>query len=201
MSEDPRFEEVLSHWLGALGDQPPEAAARTRWFSADPVVDEEIRGRFGPLVEQALAGELDAWGRAGGRARVALVILLDQFTRNLFRGYARSFAGDAAALALTKATSVEAQAELHPVERYFLLIPWEHSEVLADQEAGVAAFRRAAEEGPPAFARFFAEAEVYAERHRAVIERFGRFPRRNAALGRETTPEEASYLAEHPEGF
>ncbi|MCR9097446.1 MAG: DUF924 domain-containing protein [bacterium] len=201
MSADPRVDAILDYWLGECGDVPPGPEARTRWFFANPEVDEEIRLKFGALVEAALAGELDAWGRAGGRERVALVILLDQFTRNLFRGDGRSYAGDPAALALTKATSAAEQAALHPLERYFLLIPWEHSEDLSDQEAGVEAFRRAAQEAPPAFTAFVSEAGDFAERHRAVIERFGRFPRRNAALGRTCTPEEEAYLAENPDGF
>ena len=201
MSSDPRVDEVLDYWLGPLGDEPPPAEARTRWFTADPAVDEEIRARFGALVEAALAGELDDWGRVGGRARIALILLLDQFTRNLFRGDGRSFAGDAKALALTKSTSIEEERALHPVERYFLLIPWEHSENLDDQVAGVAAIRRAGEECEAVWSSFFAEAEDFAERHCAAIERFGRFPKRNAALGRVSTSEEAAYLAEHPDGF
>jgi len=198
---DPRVDEILAFWLGALGDEPPGMEARSRWFTRDEALDEEVRRRFGATVEQALAGELDGWAGTGGSSRVALILLLDQFTRNLFRGLARSYAGDAKALALTKRTSAEEQAALHPVERYFLLIPWEHSEVLADQETGVAAFARAASEVPPAFTQFIAEAGAFAERHRVVIERFGRFPARNAALGRTSTAEEEAYLAEHPDGF
>jgi len=198
---DPHAGEILSFWLGELGDEPPGVEARSRWFTRDEALDEEIRRPFGASVEQALAGELDGWAEGRGSSRVALILLLDQFTRNLFRGQAKSYAGDAKALALTKRTSAEEQAAFHPVERYFLLIPWEHSEVLADQEAGVAAFERARAEVPPAFTEFFAEAEAFAERHRVVIERFGRFPARNAALGRTPTAEEEAYLTEHPDGF
>ena len=181
-----------SAYVPGVAVQP---AARTHAVRQGAVFMDET------IIEKALAGELDGWAEGRGSSRVALILLLDQFTRNLFRGQAKSYAGDAKALALTKRTSAEEQAAFHPVERYFLLIPWEHSEVLADQEAGVAAFERARAEVPPAFTEFFAEAEAFAERHRVVIERFGRFPARNAALSRTPTTEEEAYPVEHPDGL
>jgi len=193
-------EAVLDFWLGDCDEQPPDASRVTRWFAADPEVDAAIRDRFGPLVDIALAGGLADWQRAP-RERVSLIVLLDQFPRNLFRGDPRSFAGDARAIELSRQTPEAVLRGLHPIERYFAILPFMHSEALADQRAGEDAYARAAREAAGSFVGFFERGLEFATRHREVIERFGRFPHRNAVLARASTAEERAFLAEKPDGF
>jgi uncharacterized protein (DUF924 family) len=179
-------EAVLAFWLGPSGapDEPPE-----RWFKKDPALDDAIRERFAAAVDAALDGRFDDQA-TDARTALALAILLDQFPRNLFRGQARAFAGDARARALA-ARAVDAgwDKALAPGARILFYLPFEHSEALADQDRAVALFASL-----PA-APWSEKAVRYAEAHRDVIRRFGRFPHRNQALGRESTPEELAYLA------
>jgi uncharacterized protein (DUF924 family) len=130
-----------------------------------------------------------------------VIVLLDQFPRNLFRDQARAFEGDRRALGLTRSFTPLELDGLHPLEHYFVLLPWMHSESLEDQRAGEAAFARAAEGLSEAFRSLFDGGLSYATRHRVVIERFGRFPHRNAALGRSSTAEEIAFLEEVGTGF
>jgi uncharacterized protein (DUF924 family) len=192
--------EVLTFWLGVRDDEPPGESDVARWFQADPVLDASIRARFGDRVEEALGGGLEAWAEAP-RERVALVILLDQFPRNLHRGDPRSFEGDARALALVRRTTPDEFRALHPLEHYFLLVPWMHAEDLEAQRSGESGFAHARDAVPAAFRPLFETGLEFAARHRRVIERFGRFPHRNPILGRTSTPEEEAFLAEHPTGF
>jgi uncharacterized protein (DUF924 family) len=179
-------EGVLGFWFGPLGT--PDAL-QERWFKQDPAFDALIRERFGATVEAALEGRLDQEA-TDPRAALALVVLLDQFPRNLFRGTARAFAGDARALALAaRAIAAGWDQALTPIERSFLCLPFEHSEALADQHRSCALFAALPE------APWRAEVVRYAEAHRDVIRRFGRFPHRNQALGRESTEEERAHLA------
>jgi len=163
-----------------------------RWFKKDPAFDEEVRTRLLPLYEQAVAGHLDRWGESA-RGALALVILLDQVPRNLFRGDPRAYATDAKALAVTKRALQEGlDTTLRQVERMFLYLPLEHCEDLDDQELCVM-LARALDENP--------EWHDYAVRHRDVVARFGRFPHRNAILGRPDTPEEQAFLKEPGSSF
>jgi len=182
--------DVLDFWF-APGAQPDGAGGfpiRREWFLKDAAFDGSIRGRFGALIAEALAGGLGDWS-ATPRGALARVIVLDQFTRNAFRDTPQAFAGDERA----RATSGDAIARgydraLAPVERWFLYIPFEHSESLDDQERSLALFRALATEtglGDPV---------EWAERHARVIRLFGRFPHRNAILGRPSTPEEEQFL-------
>jgi uncharacterized protein (DUF924 family) len=181
---------VLDFWFGPL-----PLASRAEWFRKDPAFDETIRARFGALVEQALAGPL-GWGPTPAD-RLAELIVLDQFPRNLFRGQARAFAGDARALDLALALVDDGgHLALQPLQRWFAYLPLEHAEDLALQERCVALFRDLT-----AADAAFASALDYAERHRDVILRFGRFPHRNAALGRVSTDAEHAYLATPGSGF
>ncbi len=181
---------VLRFWFG---DEP--LAVRGEWFRKDPAFDQDIRERFGALVERALAGPL-GWD-ADPASRLAEVIVLDQFPRNLFREQARAFAGDARArtIALSLIDAGD-DARLHPLQRWFAYLPLEHAEDLALQHRSVALFEALAREDPS-----MAGALDYAERHRDVIRRFGRFPHRNRALGRESTAAELGYLAQPGSGF
>jgi len=187
--------DILAFWFGHPGDagygQP-----RGEWFRKDAGFDAEIRSRFLPAVEAALAGDLNAW--ADDREGIfALLILLDQFPRNLFRGEARAFAGDERARCLAETTLAKGwDQHLSAVEKLFVYLPFEHSESLADQERSVALFSALAA-GHPGCEGFL----DYAHRHLEIIARFGRFPHRNAALGRPSTPEETSYLAQPGSGF
>jgi uncharacterized protein (DUF924 family) len=192
--------KVRDFWFGKTPLSPEQLPRRMElWFGARPdlkqQVDDTLRSRFGALVERALAGDLDQWAD-GPRRRLSLILLLDQFPRNIFRGTPRAYAGDerALSLALTGMQSV-ADAALNPVERIFFYMPLQHAESLDVQDESVAAYRRLAEEAPETLRTVFQGCLDFAERHRAVIQRFGRFPHRNAILGRDTTPEEAAWLA------
>ena len=154
-----------------------------------------MRARFGGLVERALRGELDSWADTA-RGRLALILVLDQFPRNIFRGTARAFGGDAAALTLTlEGTKAGMDRGLSACERVFFCMPLQHAESLAMQERAVQVFRAIAREADDR-ERAFAESCVpYAVAHLDIIRRFGRFPHRNAIHGRESTPAERAYLA------
>jgi uncharacterized protein (DUF924 family) len=181
---------VLDFWFG--GEPGP---SRREWFVKDPAFDEDIRTRFGELHARAVRRELDGW-RAQPRPMLALVILLDQFSRNLFRGDARSFAGDAYALELAREAVARGDDQaLRPVERQFLYLPFEHSEDLADQDRAIELMRPL--DGFPETK----DVSEWAVKHRVIIERFGRFPHRNAALGRESTAEERDFLSRPGSGF
>ncbi len=187
--------EVLEFWFG-----PPERAdaeeTTARWFRKDPAFDREIAGRFGPLIERALAGELQDWAWQPGPA-LARILLLDQFTRNAFRDTPRAFAGDALALAGARQMVAQAQDQaLPPLRRVFVYLPFEHAEELAAQQESLRLFARLAQEAP-ALAGYL----DYARRHHEIVERFGRFPHRNAILGRVSTPEEAAFLRQPGTGF
>jgi uncharacterized protein (DUF924 family) len=185
----PRQREVLEFWFGAdLG--AGTMAPRSQWFSADPRFDETIVRRFGALLESALAGECEHWTQAP-LPTLAYILVLDQFTRNAFRGTPRGFAGDPRALAAARrAVEAEWDSRLAPLQRWFCYMPFEHSESLADQEESLRLFG-ALREDPQA-----GGAWPWAVSHHRVIERFGRFPHRNAILGRESTPEELAFLEE-----
>jgi uncharacterized protein (DUF924 family) len=193
MTED--IEAVLDFWFGELDDTGmPQPARHALWFRKNPATDARIADRFGDLVRQALAGGLAPWA---GRDRgvIALVLLLDQFPRNIFRDTARAYSGDARALALAQDCIAAGHHQRLPaIHQVFLFLPLEHSESLDAQEECVALFRELeAVTGLAALGEF----RRYAEAHRDVISRFGRFPHRNAHLGRRSTPEEMAYLARH----
>ena len=187
--------EILAFWFARPGEagygQP-----RGEWFRKDDGFDDAIRSRFLPSVEAALAGQLVHWA-ATPDGLLALLILLDQFPRNLFRGKARAFAGDEQARKLTaKALKQGWDKSLLAVEKLFIYLPLEHSESLADQEHSVRLFTALAAQHPGCDG--FLD---YAGRHHEVIARFGRFPHRNAAFGRVSTTDEAVYLAQPGSGF
>ena len=199
---DPRIAQVLAFWFGAA--EPSDASALTRsaqWFTKSDAFDTEIRQRFGALIGEARAGQLDAWA-ATPWGRVALTLLLDQFTRNAFRGTPDSFAGDAQALVLAQDGLENGHtAALPPVVQTFMLLPLKHAEDPALQARSVAAFTELMRHATPASQALLASALDYAHQHQRVIARFGRFPHRNAILGRPSTPEEQAYLAQPGAGF
>ena len=189
---------IHAFWFGATADEDDEpdivACQSALWWKKQPEVDAEIRLRFAPLVARAAVGELDDW-LARPRGRLALILLTDQFPRNIWRGQAAAFAFDVLALRWTKEVLARGlEGELRPIERVFLYLPLEHSENLADQRESVRLFDALAAAVEPALRTAFAGYLDYARRHLEIIERFGRFPHRNAALGRETSPAEAEFL-------
>lgn len=201
---DDRIEQVLSAWFGP-SDEPP-ASRQKRWFMPNPDYDAELRARFGDLVEAAARGELDAW-QATARGSLALVVLLDQLSRNIFRGTPRAFAQDARALAVTRAALAAGQhRELGLDEHMMMLMPLEHAEDRDVQRESVAAFealhaQAVAAGAPKEQIDALAAGVEFARKHAEVIERFGRYPRRNAVLERTSTAEELEYLSQPGPGF
>lgn len=189
---DSRAQDVLEFWLGPLAGR---GKSRKEWFQKDEAFDANIRSRFLLLIESAIAGELEAW-RNESLPSLALLILLDQFPRNIFRGDARAFSGDAKALDVARHVIASGfDQQWHPAERIFAYLPLEHSENLKDQEECLALMKTLA---------VFPETKdmhIWAEKHRVIIERFGRFPHRNAALGRPSTSEEIEFLKQPGSGF
>jgi uncharacterized protein (DUF924 family) len=180
-------EEILDFWFGRPGT-PEHGNSRRVWFRKDASFDGEIWARFGVAIETALAGGFVDW--VSPRGALALILLLDQFTRNCFRDTPRAFAGDAPALAIAEdAVARGDDLALAPLERWFVYMPYVHAESPYMQEQSLALFRRLIEETG------LAEPLPWAERHAAVIRLFGRFPHRNAILGRPSTPEEVAFLA------
>ncbi|MGE4219008.1 MAG: DUF924 family protein [Alphaproteobacteria bacterium] len=181
---------VLDFWFGSP-EGPEFGRPRAVWFRRDPGFDAEIRSRFLADHELAAAGVYDGLA-ATPRGALALILMLDQFPRNLFRGAARAFACDPAARAVAARTVDSGwDRDMRPVERLFAYLPFEHSEDLADQDRCVDLMGTLGD----------AEWTRYAERHREIIRRFGRFPHRNAALGRETTAAERAFLKEPNSSF
>ena len=189
---------VLDFWFGPP-DDPGHAQPRPQWFQKDDAFDAQIRQRFGPLIERALIGDIDDWltRPVAPLPALALVIVLDQFTRNAFRGTARAFAGDAMALQTARALVASgADRSLTGVQRQFAYLPFEHAEDLSHQRTAVQLYQQLAADEP---AR--ADLVVWAQKHLDIVARFGRFPHRNAALGRSSTPEEAAFLLTPGSGF
>ncbi|MBC8056757.1 MAG: DUF924 family protein [Rhizobiales bacterium] len=181
---------VLDFWFGAPG-AAEHGTLRQFWFRKDAAADREIAERFAPLIERALRGELADWA-AQPQSALAQILLLDQFTRNTLRDTPRAFAGDARALrAATAMIGARQDEALRPEQRAFVYMPFEHAEGIAMQDEAVRLFTRLATEAP-----VMAEMLKYAHAHRDVVQRFGRFPHRNAILGRQSTAEEIAFLRE-----
>lgn len=173
----PMLESVLQFWFREL--EPMQ------WWRIDPALDDAICDRFGGLLAQAVRAELFEW-RASPQGRLAEIIVIDQFSRNVFRGDARAFAADPLALALSQeAVAAQADLVLAPVERAFLYMPYMHSESKAIHVVAERLYRERAPNDNYDF-------EL---KHKAIVDRFGRYPHRNATLGRESTPEELAFLA------
>ena len=196
---------VFDFWFEPGPGQTADAPRR-EWFQKDDAFDSEISRRFGALIERALAGGLREWDAEGPRSQLARILVLDQFTRNVHRGTPLAFAGDPLALQAAR-RMVDAQQDLAlpPLQRAFVYLPFEHAEDMAMQEQAVALYTRMENDGrdvsPAATVTGIAGMLDYAQRHREVIRRFGRFPHRNAILGRASTAEEQDYLRQPGSGF
>lgn len=199
-------DDICAFWFGPLRGGFPVADRRALWFRSGKGVDAEVRARFGAAVEEAVGDGLGSW-EGDARSELALVLLLDQFTRNVWRRTARAYAGDARAQRLVRAAVAAGREQrLAPVERLFFYMPLEHSEELADHDLCVALFEREAAAPISPAAAPLAPALVasmldFAYRHRAIIERFGRYPYRNDVLGRDDTAAESEWLAAGAERF
>lgn len=199
--------QIREFWFGTGRLGAATVAQRFEmWFGSGPAhrqaaLDEDIRKRFGALLERAARGELDSWAD-GPRRRLSLILLLDQFPRNIYRGSTRAFEHDAMALALAlSGMQSGADAALDPIERMFFYMPLQHAESLDVQDESVAAFRRLVSEAPEGLQQTFEASLDSAMKHRELVRRFGRFPHRNAVLGRASTPDELAYLASGAERF
>ena len=189
--------DVTTFWFRDA-TRSPEALERRGavWFGAEPAFDNECATRFAASLEDAARGALDDWAGTP-QGRLALVILLDQMPRNIHRGSPAAFAHDAQAAAHCVAGIESGQdRSLHPVERVFLYMPLQHAEDLGLQRRSVERFESLAAEMDDAWRDRFTENAHYARLHHDIVERFGRFPHRNRVLGRESTEEELSYLAD-----
>jgi uncharacterized protein (DUF924 family) len=191
-AKDPRAAEVLRFWFG----EPQEYGARRKcWFEKNPAFDAEIRDRFLALHADIAASRLEHW-RASAPECLAYVVVLDQFSRNLYRNDARAFAADPLALdAAREAIARRVDQPLLPVERQFMYLPFEHSESIEDQRRCCALMESLIDHPETG------DLLEWALKHLRVVERFGRFPHRNALLGRASTPEERDYLAQPGAGF
>jgi uncharacterized protein (DUF924 family) len=187
-------EDVLSFWFRTPVANEDEMPRIHRWFRGGPSMDEEVTRRFGPTVEAALRHELDRWAETA-RGRLALVLLLDQMTRSVFRNNVRSYAGDDHAQRLsTEAFDRGIDRELGFIERVFLAMPMGHAEDLALQERVAAMASTLAANAPPEYRVMSAMVVEQTVKYLGIIRRFGRFPHRNATLGRESTPDEVEFL-------
>jgi uncharacterized protein (DUF924 family) len=186
-------DEVLAYWLG-----DPQAPQK-KWFERSDAVDAEIRARFGDTLEAASRGELDAWS-SSPRGRLAVVIVCDQFTRNVFRATPRAFAEDPRALHLAlQGIATGEDHALTPIERQFLYMPLMHAEDRIHQETSVGLFDRLSQD--PLAPGPVADGITWARKHRDVVARFGRFPHRNAIMGRASTEEEIEFLKKPGSSF
>ncbi|MGF1699071.1 DUF924 domain-containing protein [Photobacterium makurazakiensis] len=188
------YQEVLDFWFGELQEEVTATDRNALWFQGGQDTDQLIASRFQGLVSRAGLGELGHWSDSP-RGTLALVILLDQFTRNIYRGLSAAFRYDSLALAICKRGLAQNQdAQLSPIERVFLYLPLEHSEAIEDQEECVFRFDRLRQSVSPAHAMVFEGFYQYAVSHHDVVKRFGRFPHRNSVYGRLSTQEELTWL-------
>ncbi|MBI2296133.1 MAG: DUF924 domain-containing protein [Betaproteobacteria bacterium] len=196
------IERVLEFWFGTCGaDGALDPAKRKMWFGKGRRYDAGIRKRFGALHERASRGEFAVWS-ATPRGRLALIVVLDQFSRHIHRGTAAAFANDPAAQRLA-VTGIErgVDRELVPAGRAFFYLPLEHAEDRGLQQLSVLCFEQLASAVAPAWRKDYDSFLDYARRHCEVIERFGRLPHRNALLGRASTPEEVEFLKQPGSSF
>ncbi len=193
---------ILDFWFGTESNDTDVAQSQKKlWWSKDEIVDADIRNRFGVLVESAAAGGQQGWATEP-RGRLALILLFDQFPRNMYRDTPRAFAHDPLACKLAlEGISTGADRSLRAIERVFFYLPLEHSESAELQERCVALFTALAAGVPEVDRETFKGYVDYAVRHRDVVHRFGRFPHRNRILGRDSTPEEIDFLKQPGSSF
>lgn len=193
---NPIAKNVLDYWFGSRPITPADASRLGKiWFGGDKDVDYDIERRFGKLVSAARAGSFDGW-RSDAENCLALIILLDQFPRNLFRGQAAAFASDEQAFHLSRDMIKQGLlTQLDYPERAFALMPFQHVESKKYQRESVELFQQQADSAPEGWKKMMQGYADFADQHCQIVERFGRFPHRNSVLGRKNTDDEAEYLA------
>jgi len=191
-----RIDAILSFWFKEQALSAPQIDRRMEiWFSEDPVFDHEIEKEFADDVDRACKGRLDHWGD-NPEGRLALIILIDQFRRNIHRNTADAFSKDRMALKLCVEGAMEKKDQgLSPIQKVFFYMPLQHAESRKVQAKSVALYKRLAQAVSPTHRETFETVAQFAELHKDIIDRFGRFPHRNKLLNRENTPEEDEYLA------
>lgn len=194
--------DLLDWWFAGPMDEPDAVMAQAQvWFGKAPETDRVLRERFCDAAVRAAAGELDAW-RASPVPCLALILLLDQLPRNIWRGEPRAWSSDEHALTVARsAVSRGLDRSLRFVERVFVYLPFEHAEDRLAQREAVRLFGALADESPRALRPLLLAAHYGAVTHARIVERFGRFPHRNVTLGRESTPEEEAFLLEPGSSF
>ena len=194
--------QVLDFWFSATELDAPQIDSRMeRWFGGGSRTDAQIREEFGELVRRSLAGRLESWAETA-EGRLALIIVLDQFCRNIYRGTSKAFVGDRRALKLCVEGSIRGDYKaLSPIQRVFFFMPLQHSEALNVQEKSVRIFNALAEGVSDTLRETFVTFAHFAELHRDIVARFGRFPHRNRHLGRRNTAEEEQFLATEAPSF
>ncbi|MDH4029286.1 MAG: DUF924 domain-containing protein [Chromatiales bacterium] len=202
MTKEGLTQKVLRFWFAESAADPAAIPARMGfWFGADPERDARIRKEWGDTVTDALAGRLDTMGE-NAPGRLALILLLDQFPRNLFRGTPQAFEKDGRARYLMRdGMSRLMDMELSPIERCFFYMPLQHSEFLEDQESSVSRYSQLVTEVASDHREIFENFLRHAQQHLEVVARFGRFPHRNPILNRLSTAEERDYLASNAPRF
>ena len=191
-----RIDAILTFWFKEQALSAPQIDGRMDlWFGEDPLFDEEIVSNFSADVEEASVGNLDHWGDSP-RGRLALILLLDQFRRNIYRNTPAAFEMDRAALKLCVEGAMEKKDKgLSPIERVFFYMPLQHAESRKVQQKSREIYGKLAEAVSPTYRETFETVAHFAELHADIVDQFGRFPHRNRILGRQNTPEEAEYLA------
>jgi len=191
-----RIDAILTFWFKEHALSAPQIDGRMDvWFGEDPLFDEEIASLFSRDVDEASVGNLDHWISAP-RGRLALILLLDQFRRNIYRNTPAAFEMDRAALKLCVEGAMEKKdMDLSPIERVFFYMPLQHAESRKVQQKSREIYGKLSEAVSPTFRETFETVAQFAELHADIVEQFGRFPHRNRIMGRENTPEEAQYLA------
>lgn len=198
----PRFLTILQFWFDELNGNPDKLEKCNQvWFGKSPQTDQFMREYFLTDLNAAIAGEYDEWAD-GPEGRLALIILFDQFSRNLFRHTPKAYAQDDRALALAKKdVSQKSDLSRSIYERIFVYMPFAHAEDSAVQMRSVKLFAKLLDDAPKNVYPYFKITYDFAIAHQKVIEQFGRFPHRNKILGRQSTPEEVIYLQKNPSGF
>jgi uncharacterized protein (DUF924 family) len=194
--------EIAAFWLGSSLESPEAASDRREWwYRGGTAVDDDIRARFGGFITKACVGELIAWQSTPDGA-LAVILLLDQFTRNIYRNTPRAYEGDAHAYdVVTRAIEQNLDTALPTVSRIWLYHPFHHAETVEDQDSGLALLDKLREEAPAEWRPYVVRSIEGWTSHRNIVARFGRFPHRNAVLGRDSTEEELDFLKTNGEAF
>lgn len=194
--------DIIQFWHGPALENPEAAFDRRDWwYRGGAEVDDEIRARFGDLVDRARGGELSEW-RDTSEGALALILLLDQFTRNLFRNTVDAYSGDTLAFEImASAIRRNLDKSLHPVSRIWLYHPFHHSEDVTAQDTGITMLKALKRHGPAPWRPYIQRSIKGWTRHRDIVARFGRFPHRNRVLGRSSSRKETAFLAKDGESF